>query len=101
MLIKGYPTYNVIFNAPYFMKYMLKKHQTIRFSVAVASHKNVSAGNSIKKVFNVEITMLIHAALRYSEEKLSTDIWPLAMDSAVWISNWIPDIQSGLSNIEI
>ena len=43
----------------------------------------------------------MHAALRCPEEKLSTDIWPMAMDYAVWVYNRIPDMQSGLSAIEI
>ena len=46
-------------------------------------------------------TMLIHAALRCPEETFSTDIWPMAMDYAVWVYNWIPDTHSGLSAIEI
>ena len=43
----------------------------------------------------------MHAALRYPEDTLSTDLWPTAMDYAVWVYNRTPDIQSGLSAIEI
>ena len=45
--------------------------------------------------------MLVHAALRFPDDTLSTDIWPMAMDYAVWVYNQTPDIQSGLSAIEI
>ena len=43
----------------------------------------------------------MRAALRCPEDTLSTDIWPMAMDYAVWVYNRIPDIQSVLSAIEI
>ena len=46
-------------------------------------------------------TMLIHAALRCPEDTFSTDIWPIAMDYAVWVYNRTPYMQSGLSAIEI
>ena len=46
-------------------------------------------------------TMFLHAALRFTEDTLSTDIWTMAMDYDVWIYNRIPDMQSGLSTIEI
>ena len=45
--------------------------------------------------------MLMHAALRCNEGTLSTDIWPMAMYHAVCVYNQIPDMQSGLSDIEI
>ena len=32
---------------------------------------------------------------------MSNDIWITAMDYSVWVYNWILDIQSGLSVIEI
>ena len=46
-------------------------------------------------------TMLMHAALRYTEGTLSTDICPMAMDYAVWVYHRTPDMQYGLSAIEI
>ena len=46
-------------------------------------------------------TMLMHAALRCPEDTLSNDIWPMAMDYAVWVYNRTPDMQSGLYAIEI
>ena len=46
-------------------------------------------------------TMLIHAALRYLEDTLSTDLWPMEMDYYVWVYNRIPYILSGFSAIEI
>ena len=49
----------------------------------------------------MEKTTLMHAALRCPEDIFSTALWPMAMDYAVWVYNRIPDMQSGLSAIEV
>ena len=46
-------------------------------------------------------TMLMHAALICPEDTLTTDIWTMEMDYYLWIYNRIPDMQYGLSAIEI
>ena len=100
-MIKGYHTDNGILNSSDFMEELLKKQQNIRFNGAGASHINGEAERAIKTVVNIARTMLMHAALIFTEDTLSTDIWPMAMDYAIWVYNRIPDIQSGLSAIEI
>ena len=101
MVIKGYHTDNGIFNASEFMEELLKNQKKIRFSGAGASHQNGAAERAIKTVVIVTRTMLIHAALRCPEDTFSTDIWPMAMDYDVLVYNRTPDMQSGLSAIEI
>ena len=100
-MIKGYHTDNAIFNPSDFMEELPKKQQKIRFSWAGASHKNGAADCAIKTVVTMERIMLMHAAFRYPEDTLSTNLWPMAMNYAVWVYNWTPDMQSGLSAIEI
>ena len=75
-MIKGYHTYNGIFNASEFMEELLKKQQKIRFSGAGASHQNGSAERAINMEVTMARTMLMHAALRCPEDTFSTDIWP-------------------------
>ena len=101
VVIKVYHTDNGIFNASSFMKNLLKQQQKIRFSGAEASHQNGAPERSIKMVATMETTMLMHAALRCPEDTLSTDFWPMEMQYYVWVYNQIPDMQSGLSAIEI
>ena len=79
----------------------MKKQQKIIFSGAGASHQNGAADSDIKTVVTMARTMLMHAALRCSEDTFSTDLWPMAMDYAVWVYNNTPEMQSGLSAIEI
>ena len=101
VLIKGYHTDNGIFNYSEFMEELLKKQQKIRFSGAGASHQNGAAERAIKTVVTMERTMLMHAELRCPEDTLSTDLWPMAIYYAVWVYNRTPDMQSGLSAIDI
>ena len=99
-MIKGHNTYNGIFNASEFMEQLLKKQKKIRFSGAGASNKNGAADRAIKTVVTIARTMLIHTVLRFPEDTLYTDLWPMSMDYYVWVYNRIPDMQSGLSAIK-
>ena len=101
VVIKGYHTDNGIFNSSEFMEELLKNEQQIRFSGAGASHQNGAAERTIKTVVTMARTMLMHAVLTCPEDTLSTDLWPMTMDYDVWVYNWIPDMKSGLSAIEI
>ena len=83
------------------MEELLKNQKKIRFSGSGASHKNGAAECAIKTVVSMARTMLMHAALRCPEDTLSTDLWPMEMDYAVWVYNRTPDMQSVLSDIEI
>ena len=80
---------------------LLNKQQKISFSGSRASHQNGAAERAIKTVVTMERTMLMYTALRCPEENFSTDLWPMALDYAVCVYNQIPDMQSGLSDIEI
>ena len=85
--IKGYHTDNGIFNSSEFTEELLKKQQKIRFSGAGASHQNGSAERAIKTVVTMASTMLMHAALICPEDTFYTDLWPMAMNYAVWVYN--------------
>ena len=39
----------------------------------------------------------MHAVIRCPQNTLSTDIWPMEINSDTWVYNRVPDIQSGLS----
>ena len=101
MVIKGYHTDNGILNASEFMEELFKNQQKIKFSGSCASHQNGATERAIKTVVTMESTMLMHDALRCPEDTLPTDIWPMAMNCAVWVYNRIPGMHSVLSAIEI
>ena len=72
-MIKIYHNYNGIFNTSKFMEDILKKQQKISFSGAGASHKNGSEDRNINMLVTMTSTMVMHAALRYYKNTLSTD----------------------------
>ena len=49
----------------------------------------------------MEKTIIINDVLIYTEDTFSTDLWPVVMEYYVWINNSIPELRSGLSDIEI
>ena len=55
----------------------------------------------IKTVVTMERAMLMHAARRFPEDTFNIDVLSMAMYYSVWVYNWIPDMQSRLSAIEI
>ena len=83
------------------MEDLSKKQQKISFSGDGASHQNGSEERAIKTLVTMARSMLMHAALRCTEDTLSTDLWPMEMDYSVWVYNRTPDMQSRLSAIEI
>ena len=82
------------------MEELLNNQQKILFSGDGASHRNGEAERAIKTVVTMARTVLMHDALRCTEDAFSTDLWPMDMDYAVWAYNRTPDMQSGLSAIE-
>ena len=101
MVIKGYYTDYGIFNDLEFMDELLNKQKKIRFSGASTLHQNGAAERTTKTVATMESNILMHAALRFPEDTLSTNLWKMAMYFYVWVYNRITDMQSGLSAIEI
>ena len=83
------------------MEDMLKKQITKGLSEDYASLQSVAAEHSIKTMVTTARILLMHAVIRCTEGTLSTNIWSMKMDYAVWVHNVFPDMQSGLSAIEI
>ena len=74
----------------------MKKQQNIIFSRSGTSHQNGAAERAIKMAFAMARTILMHDALR-----CPNDTFSIALDYAIWVYNWVHDMQSGLSAIEI
>jgi hypothetical protein len=58
------------------------------------------AENAIKNVQRKARTMMIHAALRWPDQN-EKDLWPLALEHAVYMHNHTPREATGLSPVEI
>ena len=73
VVIKGYHTDNGIFNALYFMEYLLKKQQEISFSGAGTSHQNGAAERAIKTVVSTESFILMQDWMICNKDTSSID----------------------------
>ena len=101
VVIQSYHTDNGVFKSDKFVTELLKNQQTIRFSGSGAAHQNGVAERAILNVVNMARTMMLHAAMRSADGSLNTDLWPMAMDYAVWIYNHLPRRDSGASPEEL
>ena len=87
VVVQAYHTDNGVFTSKEFMQQLLGSNQRIRMSGAGTGHQNGVAEQGIQTVVNMARTMLLHAALRSPEGVVTSDLWPMAMDHAVWLYN--------------
>ena len=83
------------------MDHIVKCNQQIRFSGVGAAHQNGVAERGIQTVVSMAHTMMIHAAMRSPQGSVSADLWPMAIDHAVWLYNRIPKRETGFSALEL
>ena len=69
------------------MEDMLKKQITKGLSEDDASLQSLAAEQSIKTMVTTARIMLMHAVIRCTEDKFSTDLWPMAMGYDIWVYN--------------
>jgi hypothetical protein len=101
VIIQDYHTDNGVFTAQEFLNELVTKGQRIRFAGSGAAHQNGVAERSILTITGMARTMLLHAALRHGGSHIHQDLWPQAIDHAVWLYNRIPRVDSGLSPMEM
>jgi hypothetical protein len=101
VIVQNYHTNNGVFTAKEFLNELVTKGQKVRFAGSGAAHQNGIAERSILTITNMARTMLLHAALRHCGSQIHQDLWPQAMDHAVWLYNRIPRPDTGLSPTEM
>jgi transposase InsO family protein len=101
VVVQAYHTDNGIFSSKEFLTELVSKGQNIRFSGYGAAHQNGIAERGIRTVVGMARTMMLHAALRYGDRVITQDLWPQAMDHAVWLYNRMPRTDTGLSPNEM
>ena len=98
--IEGYHADNGIFNSKKYVNDCEEQNQTLDFCGVGAHHQNGVAERSIQTVTNMARTLLIDAAIHWPDE-VDLDLWPLAMNHAVWIWNHTPKQNVGFSPEEL
>ena len=98
-LVQAYHTDNGVFRAKEFNDKILENQQIITFSGVGAHHQNGAAERAIRTIFTIARTMLTHAAIRWPDA-ITTDLWPMALDYAVWLHNRMPK-STGIAPIDL
>ena len=98
--ILGYRADNGVYKTAAFRADLNKNKQSIQFSGVGAHHHNGIAERAIRTISTSARSMLIHAMIHWPEET-SLDLWPFAIQYAVFLWNRMPKEDSGLSPIEI
>ena len=76
------------------------RKQTRKYCGVGTHHQNGMAEPAIGTVSESARAMMLHAAIHWPEN-VTLDLWPFAMDYAVWLWNRMPKSCSGIAPIEI
>ena len=98
--IKRYHSDNGVFSSAEFKSHCDELNQKLTFSGVGAKFQNGVAERGIQTVSNMAKASMIHAAIRWPGRRL-IDLWPLAMQYAVWVHNRLPPDGYGASPEEI
>ena len=98
--VKNYQTDNGVYTSQEFLKELVEHGQGLKHSGVGGHHHNGAAENAIKNVVRRAFTMMIHAALRWPDQN-EKDLWPLALDHAVYLHNHTPRQDTGLCPEEL
>lgn len=98
--VKSYRGDNGVFKAKEYQKDLEIHDQTIEFSGVRGHHQNGIVERAIRTITESARAMLLHAAIHWPSET-SLDMWPMAMEYAVWIWNQMPREDSGYSPEEL
>ncbi|KAG7345831.1 hypothetical protein IV203_033362 [Nitzschia inconspicua] len=97
--IKEYLSDNHPLRSHEFVQDCLNQKQKQKFSGVGAHHQNrVERAN--QTIFNWSRALMLHYILHWPQQA-QLDLWPFAVNYAVWLWNHLPDIQTRLSPIEV
>jgi hypothetical protein len=98
--IRQFHSDNGVFSSNEFREHCARLGQTLRFSGVGAHHQNGVAERAIQTVTNMARANMLHATLHWPDRSF-IDLWPLAMNYAVWVYNKLPQHGAGLSPEEL
>jgi len=98
--IKSYLTDNTPFGSSEFLADIEAKGQVINFSGVGAHHQNGVAERSIQTITKLARAMMLHATLMWPDSA-NLELWPFAMDHAVYLYNHMPRPDTFKAPIEL
>jgi hypothetical protein len=101
--VKHYHGDNGIFSAEEFWRDCEEKRQSQSFSGISAQHQNAHAEHAIHTIMYMAWTFMVHASLHWIERGSDDDLslWSFAVKHSVWIYNCVPNVQLGLTLLEL
>jgi Reverse transcriptase (RNA-dependent DNA polymerase) len=88
------------FTAKEFTEQLSTFEQIVRFAGVGAHHHNGNAERSIQTIMSIARTMMLHSAIHLPDVADST-LWPMAVTHAVYLHNHMPNMDTGLSPIDL
>ena len=98
--IRSFRSDNMPFDSEVWKIDLRSKNQTIDFSGVGAHHQNAVAERAIQTVVKWARTMLLHHLLHWPTEA-QTDLWPFALEHAVYIWNHLPRRDTKIAPLEL
>jgi hypothetical protein len=96
VIVQSYLSDNgAAFTSNGFANHLARFEQTIRFAGVGAHHHNGIAEKEIQDVMSITRTLLLHAAI-YWPDVADAQLWPMAVDHAVFLHNHMPREDLGL-----
>jgi hypothetical protein len=100
--IKSYLADNVPFGTDAFLRNIESNNQTIEFSGVGAHHQNGVAERSIQTVTQWARAMLLHSVIMWPDQApFALELWPFAMEHAVYLWNNLPNQASNMAPLEL
>ena len=85
-----------VFTSKEYTRHLLEFGQVTSFAGVGAHHHNGVAERAIQKIMSCARTMMMHQSMHWPEVA-SQNLWPLAVDHAVFLWNHVPNPANGLS----
>eukprot|EP00804_Cyclotella_cryptica_P015231 CCRYP_000757-RA/>CCRYP_000757-RA protein AED:0.48 eAED:0.43 QI:0/0/0/1/0/0/2/0/342 len=98
--IKQYHSDNGVFSSAEFREHCTCLGQILPFSGVGTHHRNGVAERAIQTVTNMAQANMLHATLHWPDRSF-IDLWPLVMNSSVWVHNKFAQHGAGLSPEEL
>jgi hypothetical protein len=98
--VKNYQSDNGVYTSREWTVEIHEKGQGLKLSGVGGHHHNGVAENGIKHIVRSARTMMIHSALRWTEQA-NRDLWPLAIKQAVHLYNETPAVNMEFSPEEM
>ena len=100
--IKHFHGDNGIFSSEEYRDDCADKMQSQSFSGVGAQHQNSKAERAIQTIMYMARTFMVHSSLHWTDMGADDiSLWPFAVKHAVWLYNRVPNLESGLTPLEL